>query len=105
MATVGFAGLSHLGLVSAAALASQGVPVIAFDPDAAAVAAISRGDLPVVEPGLAELVASATRPVFTADPDDLRRCEVVYLSLDVATDDAGQSDLGPFRRLVEIVWP
>ena len=31
--TVGFAGLSHLGLVSAAAATAQGVRVVAFDPD------------------------------------------------------------------------
>lgn len=105
MVRVGFAGLSHLGLVSAAALASRDVHVIAFDPDIATVAAISRGDLPVVEPQLAELLAAPARPVFTAEPDELRHCDVVYLSLDVATDDAGQSDLGPFRRLVDIVWP
>ena len=102
---VGFAGLSHLGLVSAAALASRGVAVVAFDPDADAVAAISRGDLPVVEPGLPELVASPIRPSFTAHAADLRACDVVYLSLDVATDDAGQSDLEPFRRLIDVVWP
>src|SRR4051812_10636051 len=102
---VGFAGLSHLGLVSAAALASRGVPVTAFDPDAATVAAIARGELPVVEPGLADLIASPSRPVFSAKAGDLRGCDVVYLALDVATDDAGQSDLGPFRQLIDIVWP
>jgi UDPglucose 6-dehydrogenase len=102
---VGFAGLSHLGLVSAAALASRGVPVVGFDRDAAAVAAISRGELPVVEPGLPELVAASTRPIFTANAADLRTCDVVYLSLDVATDDAGQSDLEPFNSLIDVVWP
>ena len=102
---VGFAGLSHLGLVSAAALASRGVPVVAFDPSPALVADISRGALPVVEPQLPELLAAVARPVFTADVTDLRRCAVVYLALDVATDDAGQSDLGPLNRLIDIVWP
>ena len=97
--------MSHLGLVSAAALASRGVPVVAFDPDAALVEAISRGDLPVVEPDLPELVAAPARPVFTARAGDLRACDVVYLALDVATDDAGQSDLDPFTRLVDVVWP
>jgi UDPglucose 6-dehydrogenase len=103
--TVGFAGLSHLGLVSGATLASRGVEVVGFDPDAALVGAIERGDLPVVEPGLPELVAAARRPAFTADAAALRRCDVVYVALDVATDDAGHSDLGPLRRLIDVVWP
>jgi UDPglucose 6-dehydrogenase len=102
---VGFAGLSHLGLVSAAAMASHGIDVIAFDADASLVERISRGDLPVVEPGLPELLASSQRPRFTANRADLRACDVIYLALDVATDDAGQSDLEPFGRLIDVVWP
>jgi UDPglucose 6-dehydrogenase len=105
MVTVGFAGLSHLGLVSGTTLASRGVPVVGFDPDAALIERIARGELPVVEPGLPELVQSPERPVFTANAADLGRCAVVYLALDVATDDAGQSDLSPLHRLIDIVWP
>jgi UDPglucose 6-dehydrogenase len=104
MPTVGFAGLSHLGLVSSAALASKGVSVVAFDPDRALVEAIGRGQLPVVEPGLPELVASASRPSFTPEASDLGRCDVVYVALDVATDAAGHSDLGPLQRLIDLVW-
>ena len=102
---VGFAGLSHLGLVSSAALASRGVPIVAFDPDAALIDQLSRGRLPVVEPGLPELLAAPQRPVFTANAPDLRSCDVVYLALDVATDDAGESDLGPCIALIDAVWP
>jgi UDPglucose 6-dehydrogenase len=105
MTPVGFAGLSHLGLVSAAALASRGVPVIAFDPDVALVDAITRGALPVVEPGLPELVAAPTRPSFTGKVSDLRGCAVVYIALDVVTDDAGRSDLSPLNALIDAVWP
>ena len=102
---VGFAGMSHLGLVSAAVLASRGVPVVAFDLDATLVDATARGDLPVVEPKLPELLASPQRPAFTSKAGDLRACDVVYFALDVATDDAGQSDLVPFARLIDAVWP
>ncbi len=102
---VGFAGMSHLGLVSAASLASRGLPVVAFDPDAALIEQLSRGRLPVVEPGLPELLAVSQRPVFTANARELCSCNVVYLALDVATDDAGQSDSGPLDRLIDAVWP
>lgn len=102
---VGFAGMSHLGLVSAAALAFRGAHVVAFDSDAALIDEISRGSLRVVEPRLPELLTGPDRPVFTAQAADLRSCEIVYLALDVPTDDAGRSDLGPLNRLIDAVWP
>src|SRR5947207_9962147 len=52
-------GLSHLGLVTAAAWASLGRPVMALDPDESLVRRIVGGALPVVEPGLSELIASS----------------------------------------------
>ena len=62
---VGFAGLTHLGLVSALALAAKGFRVLGYDNDAARVRDIAAGRLPVVEPGLDELArgcASRARP-------------------------------------------
>ncbi len=46
----------------------------------------------------------SARP-FTSKAGDLLACDVVYVALDVATDDAGQSDLAPFTALVDGVWP
>ena len=103
---VGFAGLTHLGLVSAAAAAAKGFPVVGVDPDAARVAGIAGGRLPVVEPGLDEIVREhRERLEFTADQAALRHCDVVYLASDVPTDDLGRSDLTGIRALVESVTP
>jgi len=102
---VGFAGMSHLGLVSAAALASGGVPVVAFDRDPQLAADLSNGIAPVVEPQLPDLLAAPTRPVFTTNAADLRSCDVVYVALDVPTDEAGASDLRPVMELIDAVWP
>jgi UDPglucose 6-dehydrogenase len=102
---VGFSGMSHLGLVSAAALASRGVPVVAFDPSAALIDDIAAGRLPVVEPGLPELLAGEQRPRFTADVAALGSCDVVYFALDVATDDEGTSDLAGLNGMIDAVWP
>src|SRR5262245_59861290 len=100
---VGFAGMSHLGLVSAAALASRGVSTVGFDPDPALVQRISAGALPVVEPGLPDLLQGSNRPMSSADANDLRSCAVVYVALDVATDDAGHSDLTALNALLDTV--
>jgi len=45
---IGFAGLTHLGLVSALAVASKGFRVVGYDSDAARVRDIAAGRLPVV---------------------------------------------------------
>lgn len=104
--TIAFAGMTHLGLLSAAAAPERGFPVVAFDPDPARVDALRRGELPVVEPGLPELLAkNRKRLSFTSAPADLAGCDVLYVAPDVPTDDAGVSDLGPIRALIDAVDP
>lgn len=104
--TIGFAGMTHLGLLSAAAAAERGFPAVALDPDPAHVESLRRGELPVVEPGLPELLAkNVKRLSFTSATADLAGCDVVYLAPDVPTDDAGVSDLGPIRALIDAVDP
>ena len=98
---IGFAGMSHLGLVSASGAAEKGFETIGYDPDADLVGALRRGDLPVVEPGLDALVAgNAERLQFSADVGVLAACDLVFVSQDVPTDDMGQSDLSPILALV-----
>jgi UDPglucose 6-dehydrogenase len=101
---VAFAGLTHLGLVSAAAAAARGFEVVAFDPDPARVASITGGELPLLEPDLPELLDKhRDRLTCTADPTALGRCHLAYVAADVPTDEAGASDLAAVRRLVDIV--
>ncbi|MGH6663134.1 MAG: nucleotide sugar dehydrogenase [Rhodospirillales bacterium] len=101
---IGYAGMTHLGLNSAAAAAARGFDVVCFDPDPEQLAKIKAGDLPVVEPGLAEALAKhRNRLAFTAKADDLGRCDVIYVALDVATDDDGASDLSAVKALLATV--
>ena len=58
---IGYAGMTHLGLVSASAAAAQGFRTIAFDADAALIGRLQRAELPVSEPGLPELIARHQR--------------------------------------------
>ncbi len=103
---IGFAGLSHLGLVSGVAAASQGFDVVGYDPDAALCDDLAHGRLPVFEPGLAELLAGARGRIrFSSDPAVLSACDVVVFARDVPTDDLGRSDLAPLRRLIDDVLP
>ena len=52
-------GLGYVGTVTAAGLASQGHEVVGVDVERSKVAAINRGESPVVEPGVDRLVAQA----------------------------------------------
>ena len=98
---IGFAGLSHLGIVSSIATASKGWDVVAYDPDASLCEGLAEGRLPLSEPGLGELLAAnRSRLRFSADPADLGGCQVLYFSSDVPTDEDGLSDLSPLRRLI-----
>lgn len=102
--TVGFAGLTHLGIVSSAAAAAKGAAVVAFDPDAGLVACLQKGELPIHEPGLEKLIAAhRARLEYTSAAGDLTRCDLVYICPDVATDDRGQSDLSGLVPLLQTV--
>ena len=104
MPRIGFAGMTHLGVNSAAAAAEKGFDVVAFDSDTAVISRLRDGRAPVVEPGLdACLDRNRVRLSFTADATALAICDVVYVAPDVPTDDAGAPDLGDVRRLLGTV--
>lgn len=101
---IGFAGLSHLGLVSAAAAASKGFDVVAYDADSDLVGRVARGDLPVSEPGLDDLLAAnSTRLKFSSEAEALSGCDLIVVTRDVSTDELGRTDLAPLWGLLEIV--
>lgn len=105
-AVVGFAGMTHLGLVSASVCASKGFLTFCYDADPALIRGLQAGHLHVEEPDLANLVKSnGDRQIFTADPGALSTCDVVYISTDVPTDDQGGSDLAPVRALIDRIVP
>ena len=98
---IGFAGLSHLGIVYSAASAARGFPVVAFDDRPRLAENLSAGRSPVTEPGLAEVCREhRTRLRYTSDERDLEQCRLVFVALDVATNDANQSDLAPLETLL-----
>jgi len=103
---VGYAGMTHLGINSAAAAAARGFRTVCYDPDAEVIASLRAGKPPVLEPGLTEaLKKHAKRLSFASSLEALSECDLVYISADVPTDDAGASDLGSIRRLIGSVKP
>ena len=105
MTRIAFVGMTHLGLVSAAAAASRGVETVGVDRDRALVHRLNSRDLPVREPGLAELVEGSQTLSFSDDLGALGKCDLVYLAPEVPTDKDGRSDLKPVEALIADVLP
>lgn len=101
---VGFAGMTHLGIVSAAAAAARGFSVRCYDEDEELIARLKRHEAPVLEPNLDQLLAAnRNRLVFSTKSGDLGSCDVVYIAADVPTDDEAESQLAPITALVDRV--
>jgi UDPglucose 6-dehydrogenase len=103
---IGFVGLSHLGLNYSLATAAKGFEVLAFDPAPALVEKLRAGIFPIEEPGFAELFQQHRgRLHYTSDLADLGRCELIFYSLDVRTNDRNESDLAPLTALIDATAP
>ncbi len=99
---VGYLGMTHLGLCSAVAAASKGFLTRAIDRDAALVARLEAGKLPIVEPDLDGLLAAHRAQIkFSSDAAELHACDVIYVAPDVPTDDTGGSDLAGLDQLLD----
>src|SRR3974390_2895228 len=80
---VGFVGMTHLGIVSATAVAAKGFKVLCYDPDSQLIASLAKGSLPIVEPGLPELLASnGSNQRFSNQIGQLSDCDIVYIAPD-----------------------
>ena len=98
---IGYAGMTHLGLNSAVAAADKGYEVVCYDPDSLLVSALSRGELPITEPNLPELLQKHRQSIkFSADVTALTVCKLVYVAPDVPTDETGRSDLKQIDELI-----
>ena len=104
-AKIGYVGMTHLGICSGIAAASKGFTTIGFTPDGALAEALAAGRLPVVEPGLDDLLAAnGERMAFTSDAGCLADCDVVYVAPDIPTDNKGGSDLAPLEALLDLAF-
>ena len=90
---VGFVGLSHLGLITSTVLSTLGFKTICFDISNAIINDLKSQKTLITEPNLDEFLKLASvNQTFTNNFDDLKHCEVVYVSGDVPTDEFGKSD-------------
>ena len=90
-------GAGYVGLTTGACLAGLGHRVTCVDLDAERVAQLERGQVPIFEPGLAELMrkqAAAGRLHFAARPDTaVPLADLVFITVGTPAREDGETDL------------
>ena len=91
------AGTGYVGLVTGTCLAETGHNVVCVDIDAEKIAILQRGETPIYEPGLTELLArnlKAERLAFSTElAPAVKTAEVVFIAVGTPQGDDGNADL------------
>ncbi len=102
-------GTGYVGLVTGTCLADSGNSVTCIDIDSTKVERLQRGEMPIYEPGLSELVirnSSAGRLSFTTDlASAVQKAEAVFLAVGTPPDAHGAADLQYVWKAVEGIAP
>jgi UDPglucose 6-dehydrogenase len=100
-------GVGYVGLVTAACFADLGNPVICLDVMEEKIAKLKRGELPIYEPGLEEMVqrnAAAGRLTFTTDyAQAIPDAEFIFVAVGTPSGVDGEADLKYIRSAVESI--
>ena len=106
---VAMIGAGYVGLVSGACFADFGHQVTCIDKDAARIAALKRGEIPIFEPGLAELVESNVRQgrlEFAAETSRIGEAEAIFIAVGTPSRRGdGHADLSFVYQAVREVAP
>jgi len=99
---IGVVGVGWVGLVTAACFAELGHEVWARDIVPEKVESLARGEVPIHEPGLPELVAkNAARLHFTTDmPEVLERAGLLFVCVDTPPTYSGDADLSRVEAVI-----
>jgi UDPglucose 6-dehydrogenase len=94
---IGVVGTGYVGLVAGACFAESGNDVICIDNNAAKVRMLQRGQIPIYEPGLEELVRRNRhegRLTFTTTlPTAVREAAILFIAVGTPQDEDGSADL------------
>jgi UDPglucose 6-dehydrogenase len=106
---IGVVGTGYVGLVTGTCFADSGNTVTCLDINADKIARLNRGEVPIYEPGLEELVernARADRLRFTTDTKTaIADAEVVFLAVGTPPSDDGSADLSALWKVVDSIAP
>src|SRR6476469_9413488 len=100
---IGVIGTGYVGLVTAAGFAELGSEVVCVDIDVDKIERLKRGEIPIYEPGLGELVAkNRERMHFTTQLSDaLERAELLFVAVGTPPTYSGDADLSAVHAVVD----
>src|SRR5438477_10981741 len=94
-------GTGYVGLVAGTCFAESGNDVVCVDNVAAKIDALRRGEVPIYEPGLEELIrrnVAEGRLVFSTDlPDAVKKSRVCVIAVGTPENDDGSAVLSAVR--------
>jgi len=100
-------GCGYVGLVSGSCLAEAGHEVIATDNDAARIATLQAGKIPIYEPNLDKVLESVVREGrlrFTADcAEAVRESEVIFICVGTPPKESGEADLSAIDNVARLI--
>src|SRR4051795_887050 len=104
---IGVIGTGYVGLVTAAGFAEVGNEVWCIDIDADKVARLQRGEIPIYEPGLADLVTKHRgRLHFSTDiADALEHARLLFVAVGTPPTYSGDADLSAVHAVVDAMPP
>jgi UDPglucose 6-dehydrogenase len=103
MESIGVVGTGWVGLVTAVCFAEMGHPVVAVDIDADKVEALRRGEAPIHEPKIDELLArNGDRLTFTTElADAMAAARLLFVCVDTPPTYSGDADLSRVQAVVD----
>ncbi len=99
---LGFVGLSHLGLSYLAASVQMKYNVLGIDEDKDRLNQLKEYKIIYNEPLLKEIIQNNKKKINFSDKfEDLRKCQIVFISEDIKTDKNGNSDYRKINKLIK----
>src|SRR3954467_4502007 len=100
---IGVIGTGYVGLVTAAGFAELGSEVVCVDIDVDKIERLKRGEIPIYEAGLEELVAkNRERMHFTTQLSEaLERAELLFVAVGTPPTYSGDADLSAVHAVVD----
>ncbi|MCC6954087.1 MAG: UDP-glucose/GDP-mannose dehydrogenase family protein [Deltaproteobacteria bacterium] len=104
---VGVIGTGYVGLVAGACFAESGNDVVCADISQPKIDRLNKGEIPIYEPGLEELIknnAAAGRLTFTTDLESaIKFSEVIFVAVGTPEDTDGSADLSQVLKVAATI--
>ena len=100
--TLGYVGLTHLGVNYAIASAMKGFNVVCYDESLDVVSSLKKKKIPFYEKDTEKNLKKKFKQFkFTNKINDLKNCDLVFISQDVPTDINGKSNLLEIKKSIK----